>query len=646
MKDKEEKRHNDLSSLGRESSKIILGYHLDDFVLCGKELLPLHLGRVLGAEACCDGPVSTKARHWLLAHLQGDDTGENISAKNRDYNELTGTYWAWNNYASIGNPDYIGIFQYDRILMLHRAASEKFEEAIKDWRAYYRHVHSGLVGIMNGQDERGDLYAPIPRSFGMPMDEYWRQQVGHDNVDKLSEIIRRMRPEYVSAFEESCRSSTEVCSTLIYCRREVFFEYCRFLFPLLEAHEKECTPMPRLHALLGGWLTAIFVRQQELHARWRVVRVPQGVICDTKRPRRNVCFQQALALSNLFVQMGHLAESFFCSQKGKLRHRLLARCSSEYTLSSRLNYMETASRCSHDASRTLLGKIQRHVLHAYVPSRAGCISPQLTSVGVGNLLFGIAAVYAHALRQGLTCRVPWHVDIVYEQLRKFLGAACCLPATPMGLLEKSTWSQPVFSYSPIPAEVRSGALAGFFQTYKYFHDHEEEIRRLYASFIAPRVQGTLGIHLRYGDYLNRGHRKFFMAPTVDYIREALQYVSPDFHRVVLFTDDCELGEYVVRKAMGKTQNRCIVEIDHSPSMHALRRLTSMEQLIISASTFAWWGAYLGRQETVVVPARWFKSADRGIDSTADLYLPHWIRIGTGDDTVKQYAQRRSAEKES
>ena len=212
----------------------------------------MHLGRVLGAEACCDGPVSTKARHWLLAHLQGDDTGGNISAKNRDYNELTGTYWAWNNYASIGNPDYIGIFQYDRILMLHRAASEKFEEAIKDWRAYYRHVHSGLVGIMNGQDERGDLYAPIPRSFGMPMDEYWRQQVGHDNVDKLSEIIRRMRPEYVSAFEESCRSSTEVCSTLIYCRREVFFEYCRFLFPLLEAHEKECTPMPRLHALLGG----------------------------------------------------------------------------------------------------------------------------------------------------------------------------------------------------------------------------------------------------------------------------------------------------------------------------------------------------------------------------------------------------------
>ncbi len=628
------KQQNDVHIVAKETSKIILGYHLDDFAFCGEELLPLHLGRALGAEACCDGPVSTKARYWLLEHLQGDDTGENISAKNRDYNELTGTYWAWKNYARLGDPDYIGIFQYKRILMLHRVKSDAFEEDIKNWRDYYRHVHPDLKSIMNGQDERGDLYAPTPRPLGMSVGEFWLHQVGHENVEKLSEIIRRMRPEYIHAFEESRLSSKEACSTLIYCRREIFFEYCQFIFPLLEAHERECTVAPRLHALLGDWLTAIFVRQQELNSQRRVVRVPIGMIRDTNRPRRNKYFQHALAFSNAFMRMGHIAASFFCTRGEKLHHRILSQCLTEYSLGSRLNYMETASRTSHDTSRTLLGKLQRHAFHIGVPSRAGCVSPLLSSVGVGNLLFGIAAVYAHALRQGLTCRIPWHVDIVHGELRKFLGAACRLPSTPMGLLEKRTWAQPGFSYSPIPAEVRSGGLGGFFQAYKYFHDYEEEIRRLYASFIAPQVPGTLGIHLRYGDYLNRGAREIFVAPTVAYIREALRQVAPHFHRIVLFTDDRELGEYVVQQALRTKAEQCVVEIDRSPSMQAMRRLTSMEQLIISASTFAWWGAYLGQQEVVVVPAHWFKCASKNISNTADLYLPHWNRLDTQDAPEK------------
>lgn len=44
----------------------------------------------------------------------GDDTGDNISIRNPEWNEMTVIYWVFRNYEKLGNPDYIGFEQYRR----------------------------------------------------------------------------------------------------------------------------------------------------------------------------------------------------------------------------------------------------------------------------------------------------------------------------------------------------------------------------------------------------------------------------------------------------------------------------------------------------------------------------------------------------
>ena len=77
-------------------SKIIVCAHKKDFVMNNELYIPLQVGK----------SVSKIDLGFL-----GDDTGDNISAKNPYFCELTGLYWAWKNLKDV---DYIGLAHYRR----------------------------------------------------------------------------------------------------------------------------------------------------------------------------------------------------------------------------------------------------------------------------------------------------------------------------------------------------------------------------------------------------------------------------------------------------------------------------------------------------------------------------------------------------
>lgn len=64
--------------------------------------LPIHVGKAISNE---------------ILDMIGDDTGDNISNKNKIYCELTAMYWAWKN---LGKIDYIGLCHYRRHFNLQK----------------------------------------------------------------------------------------------------------------------------------------------------------------------------------------------------------------------------------------------------------------------------------------------------------------------------------------------------------------------------------------------------------------------------------------------------------------------------------------------------------------------------------------------
>lgn len=88
--------------------KIIVCCHKDDNNIRKDNIyLPIHVGKALSNKDL---------------GFQGDDTGYNISRKNKNYCELTGLYWAWKNLKS----KYVGLCHYRRYFNAEESLIRKY----------------------------------------------------------------------------------------------------------------------------------------------------------------------------------------------------------------------------------------------------------------------------------------------------------------------------------------------------------------------------------------------------------------------------------------------------------------------------------------------------------------------------------------
>ncbi len=135
----------------------------------------------------------------------GDDTGDNLSKLNRSLSEMSAIYWAWKNYKELGNPKYIGFAHYRRLIR------------------------------PDGELNNFDIYVSkkyILKKSESVFNQYINSHKKED-IEIAIKILKEKFPDYALSADEYLQDNKAYFNNLFIMRKEIFFEYCEWLFSIL-----------------------------------------------------------------------------------------------------------------------------------------------------------------------------------------------------------------------------------------------------------------------------------------------------------------------------------------------------------------------------------------------------------------------------
>lgn len=195
------------------------------------------------------GRAISKFRDEMAAML-GDDTGDNISAQNREYCELTATYWAWKN---LGDVEYIGLAHYRRYF------ETRFTEENID--AVFRTCDAVIA-----RPFLHDRYNEFKLARTLCMED--------EAIFLLA--LKRLHPDYEQSAIDYLYGFRDHPFNMMVMRREVFERYCEFTFGILGECSRLMRPLPytcssRRLGYIAEYLLPIFCLHNRLRLRLEAV---------------------------------------------------------------------------------------------------------------------------------------------------------------------------------------------------------------------------------------------------------------------------------------------------------------------------------------------------------------------------------------
>lgn len=220
--------------------------------------------------------------------MLGDNGGDNISEKNKTYCELTALYWIWKNDKT---SDYVGLCHYRRYFDLKNTTVEE------------------LFG------DNTDVVFTNPRYHFASVQNSALKYVCSENWAILHKVIKKIHPEYEDAFIKSMTGTKAYEYNMLICRKDLFDNYCEWLFSILFECEKhiKLSPYSRERRVFG-YLSEYLMYTYFLKNRSKIKTLPlvlyDGKNCKVIKPRL-----LAKVVAKL-IDLSHLYKGKFLAYNG------------------------------------------------------------------------------------------------------------------------------------------------------------------------------------------------------------------------------------------------------------------------------------------------------------------------------------------
>lgn len=210
--------------------KILISCHKETAYIQNTIMEPIFIGAAISKQA--------------LSGMLRDDIGENISDKNSFYCELTGQYWAWKNL----DADYYGFCHYRRYFSFSenlypqdawgmvweqrpdKALSDKYgwnEESIKHCLEKAEIITTSFLNIRKFPDRNKSVYQQYASADNLFIKD----------VDTILAIIKEKSPDYLQDAQDYVNGYRSCFCNMFIMRRDIFFDYCQWLFDILAEFE-------------------------------------------------------------------------------------------------------------------------------------------------------------------------------------------------------------------------------------------------------------------------------------------------------------------------------------------------------------------------------------------------------------------------
>lgn len=234
---------------------------------------------------------------------------------------------------------------------------------------------------------------------------------------------------------------------------------------------------------------------------------------------------------------------------------------------------------------------------------------------LGNQMFQVAAVIAHALRNNTTYSFPSRSG----KRGQFPFAFPFLPIEPNNYSCEQYEEKTFGVYKPIP-DNDNFHLKGYWQSEKYFEDYKDEVLSAFDIPKFNRLNKTVSIHIRRSDSLRFMDK--LPQPTEKYFHQAIDRFD-NLYNFLIFTDDLDFCKKIFKGSRFEFSQE-------KEAKRAMGQMASCMHNIIVNSTFSWWGAYLNDNlnKIVVCPHAdsWFGQKYKHKLSAQDIPCNRWVQI--------------------